>query len=122
MPVNTKCVYDLTGSVNGIKVLVTTYWPRGIKKEKIDRWEKELGTPPDLIKKWKGGSIDWAMFSREYLKAIKSKKEKIAELAELAGKKDITLLCTCREDNRCHRILLKRLIEKKVRSSKGYES
>ena len=115
MSVNTKCIYDPPDSGDGMRVLVTTFWPRGIKKEKIDKWEKELGTPPDLIKKWKGGSIDWAAFSREYLKAMKLKKEKIAELAELAGKEDITLLCTCRDDNRCHRMLLKKLIERKIR-------
>jgi len=116
MPVNTKCIYDMSGCGDGLKILVTTYWPRGIKKEKVDRWEKELGTPPDLIKKWKGGSIDWATFSREYLKAMKSKKEKIAELAELAGKEDITILCTCREGNQCHRKILKKLIERRNRS------
>ncbi len=115
MPVNVKSVYDLPKSGGGLKILVTTYWPRGIKKEKIDRWEKELGTPPDLIKKWKGGSINWAAFSKEYVAAMKKEKEKIAELAELAGKQDITLVCTCRDDNRCHRILLKKLIEKKIR-------
>ena len=114
MSVNTKCIYETDKADNGIRILVTTYWPRGIKKERIDRWEKELGTPPDLIKRWKSGSIDWTTFSKKYLEAIKSRKDKIKELGELAGKEDITLLCTCREDNLCHRKLLKRLIEKRI--------
>jgi uncharacterized protein YeaO (DUF488 family) len=43
-------------------------WPRGISKEKIDVWMKDLGTPSNLIKLWKSGKISWDKFATEYLK------------------------------------------------------
>lgn len=87
------------------------YWPRGVAKDRIDIWEKHLGTPGELIKKWKSGSIKWPDFSREYVKAMKDQKDKIAALAGLAKKQTITLLCSCDEADRCHRTILKQLIE-----------
>jgi uncharacterized protein YeaO (DUF488 family) len=113
MSVKTKCIYDKREKADGVRILITTYWPRGISKDKIDRWEKELGTPPDLIKKWKSGSINWPAFSRLYLSAVRLKKDKIQELADLARQKDITLLCTCRDGEHCHRKLLKEMVENK---------
>lgn len=118
MAVGTKCIYDEQNPSDGLRVLVTRFWPRGISKGRIDRWEKELGTPPDLIKKWKSGSIKWPTFSRQYLMAVKSQQDKIKELASLAVKKNITLFCTCRDGNRCHRKLLKELIEKQTGRTK----
>lgn len=111
MTVKTKCVYDDPELADGYRVLVMRYWPRGIRKNKIDSWEKELGSPPELIREWKNGSISWSKFSREYLKAMKSQENKIAGLASLAKRRNITLLCGCRDDDHCHRKLLKKLIE-----------
>jgi uncharacterized protein YeaO (DUF488 family) len=118
MAVKIKCIYEEPNRADGLRVLVTNYWPRGIRKDRISRWERELGTSPDLIKKWKSGSINWATFSRLFLKTVKSQKDKIMELASLAGKQDITLLCTCHDGNRCHRKLLKELIEKQTGRTK----
>ena len=28
-------------------------WPRGIAKKKVDVWMKDLGTPKEVIAKWK---------------------------------------------------------------------
>jgi uncharacterized protein YeaO (DUF488 family) len=112
--VNTKCIYDKQGRADGLRVLITRFWPRGIPKDRIDRWEKELGTPPDLIKKWKSGRIRWTTFSHLYLQSVREMKDKISDLAALARKRNITLFCTCRNGNRCHRKLLKKLIEKQA--------
>ena len=113
MGVKTKCIYEKPDSADGYRVLVMRYWPRGVRRDKVNRWEKELGAPADLIKKWKGGSIKWAEFLREYLQFMKRQKERIEELALLAEHQDITLLCGCRDENHCHRKLLKQLIEKR---------
>jgi len=114
MAVKTKCIYEKSEPADGYRVLVMRYWPRGVRKDKINRWERELGAPADLIKKWKSGSIKWAEFLREYMKSAKQQEEKIAELAMLAESRDITLLCGCRDENHCHRKLLKKLIDVKT--------
>ena len=100
----------------GVRILVTHYWPRGVKKGAIDLWLKELGTEPDLITVWKSGSIGWEDFSKRYIAGLK-RAEALAALATLRGAVNkaggrVTLLCTCKEQKRCHRRLLKELIEK----------
>ena len=111
MPVNTKRVYADAEDADGRRILVMRFWPRGISKDKVDAWEKDLGAPPDLIKDWKAGSISWGDFSRRYRTAMRAQKEKIAALANAAKKQTLTLLCSCPEEKRCHRWLLKQMIE-----------
>jgi uncharacterized protein YeaO (DUF488 family) len=64
-----KSVYASKETSDGKRILVMTLWPRGVSKDKVDDWMKELGTPRDLIKKYKGGSIGWAEFASGYKKS-----------------------------------------------------
>ena len=70
-----KTVYDAPEASDGERLLVMRLWPRGVSKEKlkIAAWEKELGTEPELIKKWKGGMITWAAFAKLTARASKIK-------------------------------------------------
>ncbi|MFQ5441922.1 MAG: DUF488 domain-containing protein [Thermodesulfobacteriota bacterium] len=117
--IKTKCIYDPASVGDGLRVLVTRYWPRGIKKEKCDRWLKELAPAPSLIKLWKSGAISWDEFKKKYLDEYAS-QAKLALLKELetlnkaAKGVDLTLLCMCRDEVRCHRAVLKDLLEKKI--------
>jgi len=111
MGVQTKRIYDNVEPEDGHRVLVMTYWPRGVKKEKIDEWARELGTPADLIQQWKEDQISWKDFSEQYLRSIEDDKDKLKELAKLAESKPVTLLCSCKDEEHCHRSLLKQLIE-----------
>jgi uncharacterized protein YeaO (DUF488 family) len=110
MAVKTKCIYDPVERGDGYRVLVMRYWPRGVSKDKVDVWEKELGTPKELIKKWKAGSISWEKFTQAYLASIRSQEDKIMELAKRSKRQTITLLCSCRDADHCHRKLLKKVI------------
>jgi uncharacterized protein YeaO (DUF488 family) len=116
MPVKTKRIYEKAEPGDGCRVLVMRYWPRGISKDKVDVWEKELGTQPDLIELWKSEAISWSEFAQRYRQAVASQKEKIKALAQRAAKDTVTLLCSCPDERRCHRILLKELIDKALLS------
>ena len=63
-----KSIYDKPEKSDGKRILVMPMWPRGIKKEKVDIWIKELGTPKEVIKKWKSGKIPWSEVVKEYRK------------------------------------------------------
>jgi uncharacterized protein YeaO (DUF488 family) len=106
-----KTIYDPQDKTDGKRILVMRLWPRGISKEKIDTWAKEVGTEPELIKKWKAGKISWKDFSHEYMKSLKGKEPFLKELAAEAKHHTITLLCSCKDENHCHRSLLKKAIE-----------
>ncbi len=112
MPVAIKCVYDKPAPSDGRRVLVMRFWPRGISKDKVDAWEKDLGTSPELIKAWKGGKIAWPEFSRRYRREMRGQLCKIADLAEMARTRTVTLLCGCKDETRCHRILLQGFVSK----------
>jgi uncharacterized protein YeaO (DUF488 family) len=112
MSVAIKCIYDPPDRSDGYRVLVMRFWPRGIRKDRVDVWEKDLGTSPDLIKAWKGGKIAWAEFSRRYRTEMRSQLCKIADLAELSRTRPVTLLCGCKDETRCHRILLQQMVAK----------
>lgn len=108
-----KSIYDLKSKDDGFRVFVMQYWPRGVKKEKIDAWYKDLGTSKELMKAWKAGKVTWHQFKMRYIADLKEKhKQTLAhELAKLAKEEKIMLLCGCR-DSTCHRIILKEQIEK----------
>ncbi len=106
-----KSVYSLKGRSDGKRVLVMTLWPRGVSKDKVDLWMKELGTPRELIKKYKSGRLSWAEYAEEYRKSLKGKEELLKELAWGSKKGTITLLCTEKDPSTCHRSLLKEAIE-----------
>jgi len=110
-----KSVYDPVSKDDGTRVLVTRYWPRGVKKEKAGHWLKGLGTEPDLIKKWKGKELSWDKFVKGYRDEFKSeeKKKAFGELKEIIRSNgNVTLLCTCKDTEHCHREVLKEMLEK----------
>ena len=98
--VKTKSIYEPPATSDGYRVLVMHYWPRGVAKDKVDVWERQLGTPPELIKQWKAKEIGWPQFRRAYLQAMKNQQEKIAALAARARGQTVTLLCSCKEIGR----------------------
>ncbi len=111
-----KSIYDPVSKDDGVRVLVTRYWPRGVRKEKAGCWLKELGTEPQLIKVWKAGKIGWEEFEKRYRAEYKSeeKKKGFEELKGIikgADGRNVTLLCACRDDEHCHREILKDMLE-----------
>lgn len=101
-----KSLYDKPERSDGKRILVMRMWPRGISKDKIDVWIKELGTERVLIKKWKSGKVTWGEFAKEYRKSLEGKEDELKALALESKHKDITLLCTDRDAAHCHRTLL----------------
>ena len=111
-----KTVYDPKSKDDGLRVLVMRLWPRGIKKNKVDVWYKDLGTQKELIKAWKAGKVTRREFRKKYLANLRvaEKKRLLEELAERSRTQNVTLLCGCRDPNSCHRTFLKDEIEKLI--------
>lgn len=113
MSIKTKRVYEPKVPGDGTRILVMRLWPRGIKKDQVDGWLKELGAELPLIKAWKTGKLSsWPEFRRRYLAGLKkpAARAQLEELEALARKGPVTLLCSCPDEDQCHRGLLKRLL------------
>ena len=108
-----KTVYDKPSASDGKRILVMRLWPRGVRKESIDLWLKDIGTSRELIKEWKAGRVTWAQFEKRYNDEMKGelRRKLLKEIVGYARSGPITLLCSCKDPNRCHRSLLKRLVE-----------
>lgn len=107
-----KTVYDKPEKADGKRILVMRIWPRGISKGRIDVWMKELGSPKELITRWKNNEITWDRFAREYRKSLIGKENLLKDLAAQSKRGTITLLCTEKDPGICHRSLLKDEVEK----------
>lgn len=109
--IGTKRVYDSASPDDGERVLVMRLWPRGVRKEAVDRWEKELGPSTELLRAYRAGRIDWEEFARRYRAEMGGRRELLAELSTWSRQGTVTLLCGCEEESRCHRTVLRELVE-----------
>ena len=109
-----KTVYDKPEPADGVRILVMRLWPRGVSKDKVDLWIKEVGTEKELIKLWKAGKLTWKEYSKRYVASLKGKESILEDLAARSKRQTITLLCVEKDADRCHRSLLKQQIEKRL--------
>ena len=108
-----KSIYDRAEpKKDGYRLLVTRFWPRGIKKSAVDSWDRDLGAPVELIRKKKSGKLRWAELKKIYLASLN--RQALERATALARKGTVTLLCTCR-DELCHRLVLAEIIKRKLK-------
>ncbi len=124
MPIKTKRWNDPPEADDGFRLLVCRFRPRGVSKAKEtwDGWRKQFGPSRELLAAFRGKHgepIAWATFRRRYWEEMRSEEAQgyVAELAALVAEgKTVTLLCSssCVDPERCHRTLLKRLVEERL--------
>ncbi len=105
---------------DGERLLVMRYWPRGVRREAVDRWLRDLAPSARLLREYRERS-DAATRSEAtgedrlwvpaYLAEMAAQAPLIGELRERHERGDtITLLCACHDPARCHRGLLATLV------------
>ncbi|HEX4125518.1 MAG TPA: DUF488 family protein [Tepidisphaeraceae bacterium] len=122
MPIKTKRWIDAIRPDDGLCVLVCRYRPRGVAKadEVWDIWEPSFGPSKELhaaVYTRVASPISWERYRARYLAEQRNNKAKIAELAQRVRRGEtVTLLCSsaCRREARCHRSILKELIEAEI--------
>ena len=104
-----KRVYEPPVAADGTRILIMRYWPRGIRKEKVDVWLRELAPVIPLLRAFLDGAITWEQYVPRYRAGLKRPEAQaaLAEARALADKGPITLLCGCADPARCHRTLLR---------------
>jgi uncharacterized protein YeaO (DUF488 family) len=121
MPIRTRRWNDPANSEDGFRLLITRYRPRGVRKEDEtwDEWQPKLGPSKELhaavYGKTGASPIGWPAYRARYLQEQKANRDLIEGLAaRVAAGETITLLCSsaCVREERCHRSLLRDLIEK----------
>ncbi len=122
MPIRTRRWNDRRLPGDGLRLLICRYRPRGVRKseETWDEWDANLGPSRDLLADFHGKSgppISWTQYRQRYLAEMEDQRGRIEELASRVREgRTITLLCSsnCADEERCHRSLLRGLIEEAV--------
>ena len=112
MSVRTKRIYDPPSPGDGYRLLVMRRWPRGIRKESVDAWEKELAPSEPLRVAFLHEGMPWEEYTQRYVEEVGPKKKLLADVARRAQREPVTLLCSCQDESHCHRTLLRGLVEK----------
>lgn len=123
--IKTKRWDDPTEPDDGTRILVCRYRPRGVAKadETWTEWRPELGPSKALhaAAYGKGGThATWETYRRSYLREMAGQPAAIDSLAARVRQGEaITLLCSssCDRESRCHRSLLRELIEQRLAAS-----
>lgn len=120
MPIRTRRWNDPALPDDGFRLLVTRYRPRGVSKaqETWEAWWPELGPSRELHADFwaKGGGppLSFDDYESRFLGEMQAQTFRLRALVERHKAGDtITLLCSsaCVQEARCHRSVLKRLIE-----------
>jgi len=135
-----KSLKEPTEKSDGLRILIARYRPRYLRKEDENwhAWWKELAPSKLLWKAYlKEKKIDWDEYSHRYkleirnnplaLKALynlaslggpivnpdtNQKEQFVALSPEILSRYDtVTLLCHCKDENHCHRFLVKQMVK-----------
>ncbi len=114
--VKMKSIYAEKTKDDGYRILITRYYPRGVKKTHFDDWVRELAPSRELLKQYKEGEITWKKFENKFVKEMNGDEsiEKLQMLSTKAKKKPITLLCYEKNDHECHRHLVQDMLLEKM--------
>ena len=120
MPVRTKRWNDPAEPEDGFRLLICRYRPRGVKKEDEpwDAWCPALAPSAALHRRAygkDGPAVSFAEYESAFMEEMKPRGYWIGGFAERVRRGDtITLLCSsaCTDESRCHRQLVKALIER----------
>ena len=97
-------------AADGTRVLTMRYWPRGIRKEKVDVWLRELAPVIPLLRAYLDGADHvGAVHVRATGRGCGGPRPRPRwpRCGRSRGKGPVTLLCGCADPARCHRTLLR---------------
>src|SRR5438552_3481872 len=98
----------------GWRVLVMRYWPRGVRRERVDVWLKDAAPGAELIRAYRHQGLAWDEFEGRYRAEILNERPGVLdELKRLENEHgELVLLCSERipPDEHCHRSTLIELL------------
>ncbi len=113
-----KSIYAEPESGDGTRVLVMRQWPRGVKKDRVDEWMRDLSPSVELMRVYRSKKIGAAEFFGKYRREMAGRGDLLKKMAERAKTETLTLFCWEQRDEDCHRHVLKTLIEEAGRPGK----
>ncbi len=112
MPIKIKRVYEPAERGDGLRILVDRLWPRGVKKDAVDLWLKEVA-PSDELRNWfHHEQPKWASFSTKYRKELAHNAKAVTVLRKAVKGKTATLLYGARDEAHNQAVVLADFLKK----------
>ncbi len=111
--------YGQSRQHGGLRIGVTRHVPRGVPRCEysargyFDVWFPTLAPSAALLADLRHGRVAFAVFARRYRAEMRrpEPRQAIQLLAAVGRAQPISLGCFCDDENRCHRAILKQLID-----------
>ena len=118
MNIQIKRVYDAPEESDGTRILVDRLWPRGIKKETLQRddWAKVLAPSTEARKAFAHKAENFGEFKGRYEAELDQSAEAHEYVSTLAASNPpvVTLLYAAKDPQVNHAIVLKGWLERQV--------
>lgn len=97
-----KRVYDPSSPEDGTRILVDRLWPRGISKDRVDLWLRDIAPSDALRREFHGHPDQWETFCAAYASELGSApaRDALATLAGEIAKAPVTLLYAAKDEIR----------------------
>jgi uncharacterized protein YeaO (DUF488 family) len=105
MVLRIKRIYEAAEASDGTRILVDRLWPRGVKKNAVDLWLKDVAPSDDLREWFHHAEQKWAAFRARYRKELAGNPDAVAELRK-AAKGTATLLYGARDEKHNQAVVL----------------
>ena len=111
-------IYQSDIDHEGVRILIDRIWPRGISKQKVDIWCKDIA-PSHELRKWYGHKHDkWPEFKSRYFAELDSNEELVIDFIDRYRKEKVILLFGSKEMNLNNANALKEYLETKIDQNK----
>ena len=111
MAVKIKRIYEPHSPDDGYRILTDRLWPRGIKKEMIDKWLKDVAPSTGLRKWFNHESEKWHEFLARYREEIEGSAALEELRADIQGHKNVTLLYSAKDEQQNQAVALMKILE-----------
>ncbi|GGQ16523.1 DUF488 domain-containing protein [Streptosporangium pseudovulgare] len=114
-------VYDDGGQVEGAAFLVDGMWPRGVRKEDLERvrWVRDLA-PSAELRRWFGHRPErFAEFRRRYREELDGEADAVRPLLEAARHGPVTLLYAARDTEHNNAVVLREYLRDRLAGPDG---
>jgi uncharacterized protein YeaO (DUF488 family) len=65
--IHTKCVTEaIERERDGLRLAITRYLPRGIRRSRYDAWLPNLAPSEALLRSFQAGKVSWSQLSKAY--------------------------------------------------------
>jgi uncharacterized protein YeaO (DUF488 family) len=111
MKIKIKRVYEPAERGDRTRVLVDRFWPRGVSKDDVPVWLKDVA-PSNTLRSWYGHVPErWVSYRAKYRKELAANPDAVLKLKSLTKRGIVTLVYGPRDTKRNQAVVLAEFLQ-----------